>query len=58
MVPSSQEEDDKEYPCLIRATDGKQIEFSTRVCSSLLPKHYHDHFESILMFIDTTWGLR
>ena len=23
--------DDREYPCLIRATDGKEIKFSTKV---------------------------
>jgi signal recognition particle subunit SRP14 len=25
------EEDEKEYPCLVRATDGKDVEFSTTV---------------------------
>lgn len=31
MSSNQVEEDDKEYPCLVRATDGKNIQFSTTV---------------------------
>ncbi len=32
--------DDREYQCLIRATNGKSINFSTRVCLSFLSLNY------------------
>lgn len=37
MLSTQGGEDHKEYPCLIRATDGKAVQFSTRVCILLKP---------------------
>lgn len=36
MSNGTEEGGDGEYPCLIRATDGKKIQFSTRVCRQVL----------------------
>lgn len=47
MAPNSQEEDDKEYPCLIRATDGKKIEFSTHVQPGDLDR-FHSLYGALL----------
>ncbi|KAF8546089.1 signal recognition particle, SRP9/SRP14 subunit [Imleria badia] len=38
---------EKEYPCLIRVTDGKKANFSTHVVSSDLPK-FHTAYGSLL----------
>ena len=46
---SSKDDDDKEYPCLIRVTDGKETKLSTvvRLFESLrLPYLHHAHHVS------------
>ncbi|GJJ13223.1 hypothetical protein Clacol_007474 [Clathrus columnatus] len=47
VMSSTSEEDEKEYPCLIRATDGKHIEFSTHVQPKDLEK-FHAIYGSLL----------
>ncbi|KAK7043736.1 hypothetical protein VNI00_008348 [Paramarasmius palmivorus] len=42
MEPQSQSED-AEYPCLVRATDGDKVKFSTRVMSSQLPAFHREY---------------
>ncbi|KAF8547846.1 signal recognition particle, SRP9/SRP14 subunit [Imleria badia] len=44
---------EKEYPCLIRVTDGKKANFSTHVISSNLPK-FHAAYGSLLKASFTT----
>ncbi|KAK1232493.1 hypothetical protein PQX77_004344 [Marasmius sp. AFHP31] len=52
MEPKSEAED-TEYPCLIRATDGGQVKFSTRVSSSQLPA-FHREYGTLLKASMTT----
>ncbi|KAH8825524.1 signal recognition particle 14kD protein-domain-containing protein [Flagelloscypha sp. PMI_526] len=39
--------EDTTYPCLIRATDGGKVKFSTHVNSNDLPK-FHSHYSTLL----------
>ncbi|KAJ6541671.1 signal recognition particle, SRP9/SRP14 subunit [Mycena capillaripes] len=41
MVAAAGSDDDREYPCLVRVTDGGAAKFSTRVNSSELEKFHH-----------------
>ncbi|KAJ8078464.1 hypothetical protein PM082_012746 [Marasmius tenuissimus] len=52
MEPKSEAED-AEYPCLIRATDGGQVKFSTRVSSGQLPA-FHREYGTLLKGSMTT----
>ncbi|KAF7330112.1 Signal recognition particle protein [Mycena sanguinolenta] len=46
-------DDDREYPCLVRVTDGGKVKFSTRVNSSELHK-FHAVYGSLLKASMTT----
>ncbi|KAJ7894563.1 signal recognition particle, SRP9/SRP14 subunit [Mycena leptocephala] len=41
MAPVEGVDDDREYPCLVRVTDGGTAKFSTKVNSSELDKFHH-----------------
>ncbi|QRV80571.1 signal recognition particle 14 kDa protein [Ceratobasidium sp. AG-Ba] len=45
--PPTDAGDDREYPCLVRAVDGRDIKFSTTVTSSQLPK-FHAAYSALL----------
>ena len=40
MTPADPSDDTTEYPCLVRVTDGKEVNFSTRVRSLLAKMSY------------------
>ncbi|KAF8586242.1 signal recognition particle SRP9/SRP14 subunit [Ramaria rubella] len=46
-------EDDKEYPCLVRASDGKTVQFSTRVQPGDLDR-FHSAYGALLKTSMTT----
>ena len=40
MTPADSSDDTTEYPCLVRVTDGKEVNFSTRVRTLLVKISY------------------
>ncbi|KAG9085414.1 hypothetical protein FRC06_003603 [Ceratobasidium sp. 370] len=45
--PPERAGDDREYPCLVRAVDGRNVKFSTTVSSAQLPK-FHTAYSTLL----------
>ena len=38
MSPADPSDDTNEYPCLVRVTNGKEVNFSTRVSASVISR--------------------
>ena len=53
---SSEDDKDKEYPCLVRVTDGKEAKYSTVVSTHVSPpSHRYPHTHSNTRFTLPIW---